>query len=428
MVWVLTQAFLAGTLLGAIEPPPPDPKDPVDYVAWVNAEFGKDLVDNAAGLYRQAGEALVKNEDLSRLAATPVRVWSPEQVEAVKAHIARNQRALDLLADAAATRRCHFRLDSQNGFLIGALLKNPDLRALTRILALRGQVRLAAGDVDAAVQDVVTLLAVARHLESQPTLVEYHAGLAVRTLACSLLLEIPQSPVPNIDFAAIVTRVERSDIGAERPQLQYKMERIVAWDTAQRTLKDKNGDGQYTAEGRVARPDGRISSTPEVVFGPRTWEEVLRDINSYFDDLDTVAGLDYPQALDAAAKLADRVKAEEHSFMRQLSPHRTLALRYHARALAHDRGAMLVLYLHDYHAKHGRWPSDLKTMLPVTEQPLAIDPFSGRPFVYRVEIEGPRLYSVSENGQDDGGERVLVPPGTPMWEKTGDYVFWPPAR
>ncbi len=425
MARFLALAVLAGTLMArAAEPPLPDPKNPVDYIAWLNAEFAKDLFDNAAGLYRQAGEALAKNEDLSRLAATPVRGWSPQQREEVRAWVDRNFDALNQLTAAAAKKRCYFELHSQDGSLIGSMLREfPDMWALARILTLRGQLRLAAGDVDGAVQDAVALLDVAQHRESQPILVSYHGGLMVRSLAYSLLLEIPRAPAQHVDFAAILARVQQADVGPSSPKLQYLFEKLLAWDTAQRFLKDGDGDGGYTAEG-TRHHDGEM--TQGIVFGPQTWDEVLRDINQYFGDLDKAAGLEYPQAREAAAQLKERVAAATDSFMRTMSPHRTLALSYYARAMAHHRGALLVLHLHAYRAKHGHWPADLKTMLAFSEQALATDPFSGHPFVYRLEKGEPRLYSVSENGQDDGGE-LTVSPRKLAWRETGDYVFWPPA-
>ena len=52
------------------------------------------------------------------------------------------------------------------------------------------------------------------------------------------------------------------------------------------------------------------------------------------------------------------------------------------------------------------------------------DPFTGGQFGYRVDASGPVIYSLSENGQDDGGRHSA------RWddEKNGDsddFVFWP---
>lgn len=53
----------------------------------------------------------------------------------------------------------------------------------------------------------------------------------------------------------------------------------------------------------------------------------------------------------------------------------------------------------------------------------AIDPFSGRPHVYRKTANGYELYSVSVNGLDDGGVLPSASPnGAPDWN-TGDLVW-----
>jgi hypothetical protein len=52
---------------------------------------------------------------------------------------------------------------------------------------------------------------------------------------------------------------------------------------------------------------------------------------------------------------------------------------------------MLVhLRLREYHLREGRYPDSLE---PLNLQELAIDPFSGQPFVYRLIGEGYQLES-----------------------------------
>jgi hypothetical protein len=423
-------AVLAGVCVAqAAEPPPPDPKNPVDYVVWINAEFSKDADDNAAGLYGLAEEALVRDEDLATLAGTPWLAWSPQQRDAIGAWLGKNSAALDQLTAATAKERCYFALHTQDGALFRAMLGQPDLWALGRVLQLRGQSRLAANDVEGAMQDAIALLHAARHFESQPPLTSYLGGLTLRARGYFILLETPRTAL-HADFAAILARIELCDAGPSSPKLQYMFEKLVAWDTAQRILEDRAGDGRYIAEGAITRRegpmgDGRIETNKAIVFGPQTWDQVTQDIERYFVDLDKILSLEYPQAREAVARLKDRTAADKDSFMRLLSPNRTLALLHYARALAQHRGTLLVLNLHAYRATHGHWPAGLDSMLSASARRLAIDPFSARPFEYRLEQGEPLLYSVSENCADDGGE-ALIRARKPAWDETRDYVFWPP--
>ncbi len=61
----------------------------------------------------------------------------------------------------------------------------------------------------------------------------------------------------------------------------------------------------------------------------------------------------------------------------------------------------LGLALEQWRAEHGRYPENLAELaLPAEE---TTDPFSGQPFIYRIEGDGVRLYSVGKDGKDDGG-------------------------
>ncbi|NLE60124.1 MAG: hypothetical protein GX616_17375 [Planctomycetes bacterium] len=57
------------------------------------------------------------------------------------------------------------------------------------------------------------------------------------------------------------------------------------------------------------------------------------------------------------------------------------------------------------------------------------DPFTGSDFGYHLTTEGPRIYTLSLNGVDDGGVH------SPHWADkptepgaSDDHVFWPPQR
>jgi len=58
------------------------------------------------------------------------------------------------------------------------------------------------------------------------------------------------------------------------------------------------------------------------------------------------------------------------------------------------------LLLRAYRLREGRYPDSLE---PLDLQELAIDPFSGRPFIYRLSGARYLLYSVGADGKDDGG-------------------------
>jgi hypothetical protein len=66
--------------------------------------------------------------------------------------------------------------------------------------------------------------------------------------------------------------------------------------------------------------------------------------------------------------------------------------------------AKLAACLRIYHADHGKYPMTLESLVPDLMPAVPLDPYSGKPFIYKRCEEGYLLYSVSANGTDDGGD------------------------
>jgi hypothetical protein len=56
-----------------------------------------------------------------------------------------------------------------------------------------------------------------------------------------------------------------------------------------------------------------------------------------------------------------------------------------------------------YHCDHGRYPAKLDELSPKYIEQIPDDLFSGKPLNYRLDGNGYLLYSVGQNGIDDGG-------------------------
>lgn len=65
------------------------------------------------------------------------------------------------------------------------------------------------------------------------------------------------------------------------------------------------------------------------------------------------------------------------------------------------------LLLREYRLREGRYPASIEAL---NLKELTIDPFSGRPFVYRLTGERYLLYSVGVDGKDDGGHNPARQP------------------
>lgn len=74
-----------------------------------------------------------------------------------------------------------------------------------------------------------------------------------------------------------------------------------------------------------------------------------------------------------------------------------------------------------YQTEHSRKPTELKQLVPEYLQRVPLDPFSGRPMIYRLESWTWLLYSVGEDGVDNGGQPA--PPAVPGSVPKGDLFY-----
>ncbi len=61
-----------------------------------------------------------------------------------------------------------------------------------------------------------------------------------------------------------------------------------------------------------------------------------------------------------------------------------------------------------YKSRTGRYPETLGELVPGLLTEVPIDPFTGKPFVYRREGEGFTVYSLGSNERDDGGRSTFM--------------------
>lgn len=73
-------------------------------------------------------------------------------------------------------------------------------------------------------------------------------------------------------------------------------------------------------------------------------------------------------------------------------------------AEAAQRVTLTAIALKRYQLKNGKYPMNLDSLVPEFLPAVAVDPVNGRPLHYRLTADGTfLLYSVGENGRDDGG-------------------------
>jgi hypothetical protein len=97
----------------------------------------------------------------------------------------------------------------------------------------------------------------------------------------------------------------------------------------------------------------------------------------------------------------------DNGYTRSLTTAVQGAARIHYAGLAHRRTTAVALAIAQYHAEHGSWPpADMAPMYPKYLAKMPADPLSsaGERIVYQTDRDRPRVYSVGEDGIDDGGQ------------------------
>ena len=190
-------------------------------------------------------------------------------------------------------------------------------------------------------------------------------------------------------------------------------------------MRDTDGDG--LCDEIHVPPDSPLGPLPEgnLFTRPQTFDAVVREIDEYYTAVRGIFAADYQESRKHAAACERNLKANGGPIIQifGLSLDRVSVILRHAVACRH--AYRIVFRLHIYRAQHGRWPETLQDALPAAEARKLIDPFANKPFHYRLRDGEPFLYTVSDNGVDDGGQ-VYRKDGRVNWGETGDYIFWPP--
>lgn len=359
-------------------------------------------VENAADLYMRASAVYVPPADEVNLpvagrAELPDRGKPmPEPMaNAAADFLAANGECLSLLREAARIEHCRYDWDYADGEK--RFPQSDGLKACARLLELAAIIRAQQGDSEAALRCVEDGLRLGESLRREPRIIGHLLRIAFD--------------------AAALTGLERT------------LNTTVFSDSQLRHLQGVLGtiaDGLDFARVMVTEQCFMIESCREPLR--RKEPRGLRALPGYLSDQgigDTLAfGYDYIEAsrLPPAARLA-RVRALDkdladlsfwHTFVKITMPAMSRTVELDIRFRAELDLAQLSLAIERYRLATGEVPERLEVLVPQYLDAVPLDPFDGRLIRYRRTEPGYRLYSIMEDGQDNGGRtRDEVSRGVP---------------
>jgi hypothetical protein len=362
--------------------------------------------------------------------------WRAKEHPLVAEWIAANQKSLDRLLVATRRPRFHIPFDVPPKPELMISLHLPHVvptRDLAAAAASRATLRLAAGDVDGAHQDLLAVHRLGRLFTQQPTLVETLVGITIDGLACQAEqqaavaggLTAEQARAWSADLAALPPLdppADRLDIG----------ERSMFHDINQYFARHSASEAAPALAG-IAGPPNNLDKTGALLYltlVPVHYDQLMRDANAWYDRM--VIALRKPTYPERAAALnsinddISRLIGGQGFVTKLLSGEWLMSLflpsvtRVHAKHTAAEMRLGLTraaLALSAYKSDIGRYPAALDALAPKYLEQIPPDLFTNQPLTYRPVPDGTSylLYSRGPNMTDDGGkdEGPSTRPATP---------------
>ena len=410
------------TILAKLGVEPPDPADRLvslqDFLASTRPDTPSDL---PAAL---------------KLKAT-TRPWKEAEYPQVAAWLKANDRPLDLAVQAASRAR-YYRPSVGKDVVAIAL---PGLGAfveLSRALSARALLRAGRGDIDGAWHDLGAGMRIGRLMEADATLVGQLVGGLVEKNAvdsAKSLVSLPMTPQQAhtarkmlLDLPAHQVNPLPQALSAERFMALDIVQFMAASDDPLRELAVRTG-GQADSQ-----PDADPQRKPAKL--DLDWDALLRQLNGCYDRLEeaarTPALKDRVAALDAVVK-EHRIRVGASPLTREIVLGRALqdvtpeSRAVLSRQLADCIASICMPFLSQvsivsarvqtegivlqtagalaaYRADTGKFPETLDALVPKYLPTVPPDAFDSQPLKYSRTADGFLLYSVGDNGKDEGGK------------------------
>ncbi len=278
-----------------------------------------------------------------------------------------------------------------------------------------------------------TTLRNAKHLTEGSTLIENLVGAAESKLVHKNALSALQHGLFDArgleEALDILLENDRDD---SDPVRFLRAEQAVSMQLTQRLFSPK-----YSEESRIETAQkmlGAIGGNEQAVeqitsLSLADAQAATQAFGDYYTEVADQFNTGYPAVRSADIQsTADRY-VHTNALTEALLPSLSRVHKLRTRADASRRATQLAYATHLFKARNGHWPESLDDLPERIGDQARTDPFTGQDFMYRVDDNGPTIYSSSENGVDDGGIH------SPSWDdsidggtESDDYVFWPPPE
>jgi len=327
--------------------------------------------------------------------------------------------------------------------LIGVLL--PSLsshRAMAKAI-LADAWRLEGGVVspERMIDAFETTLRTANHMRQGATLIEDLVGAAISNLTRENARWALKHEVFSADeLETALGTLQQYDVDVDDPAHALRGEHAFAMDFTQHVFTPPTADGlPHFNRARVERAfstwfdgelggdliEGASTMTPDDVYA------TIDAFDSHYRELGEMMRIGYPQVRAADIAALEARRSPTSPVTRAMMPALSRYYQIMGATESARRATQLTYATELFKARNGRYPRSLDELPNERGETMKIDPFTGSYFRYELTDDGPRIYSLSEDGIDSGGIHSPsrgMSPNEPNLSGSDDFVFWPPQH
>jgi hypothetical protein len=349
-------------------------------------------VPNAADLYLKAFDAYrAPFEDekkfLPYIGSVVLKAGeslTPETKTAMETFLSRNAKTLELLHQAGQVEQCRYQypMIARQGFM------NPYYNEIKNCAQLINQcvlIQIQSDRKTEACQSVIDELRLGRSLSREPSFISFLMGHSVASMG----VESIQRLLGNCSLS----EQQISILHAELLHIRNRLRLDQGLIGERCCLLDSLFMNQSMGFGTVpARWSGLMDTN------------VLRAIE-FYDQLEAVAKMEPEKRLKEYQRIQEESKHLSVLFFitRTLVPAVNTIAIVDLRRIAQLDCARAGLGVERFRLAEGRLPETLEQLVPKFIEAVPIDPFDGKPLKFKRLEKGYTIYSVGEDGEDNGG-------------------------
>jgi hypothetical protein len=423
------------------------PNISVNYVDWLNdlvseggseVQNAKPYYDKAAELYVECPTALEKKCLGCGRAGNLLTDFNDLEMKHLVKWLGDNKVAFDVLRQGAEKPCCWTTYRSD-----GTDLRTGDFMRLVH-QPLSGYHKLAQamgwqiaydthnGKIGAALGNWTVLQKFGCDLQAKGLLNEQMVGIAIEAVAqAGIFTVLEKADVPADALKNLQAKMEKN-FSSQQTVIDLEAEKVFWYDLVQRGFTDDGkGSGRVLKDGlSLVITDWKSSLWRFISFSYPHRCEVVAAIDRYFSQAKELLNKTPYQLYDKGDSQKWNELGKASIMLRLLGPAHATIGRLSWRTKTNRAGLLTTLAVLRCEKETGKYPDTLQELVPAGYlKQLPMDPYSGKPLIYKRTEDNFVIYSVGLNFRDDGGKLGRGRDGKPrMWANEGDAVFWPVCK